>query len=245
MRALPESAERLLRTMDSLPAAGRLVLAGGTGLALRIAHRASADLDFVFSSTKLPRRRIANLITALRRDHRVEVLPNIAAEQDFLDAGLELADYQQDFSVDGVKVTFFVPEPASLVESVATDRAIAGLARIRVATLDSLFAMKVVTLNQRITTRDLFDLYTMIERHGYTFANLVETATRFDCNADVIKARLLGATRRRDDPGVEAVTGEAPTFERLRAYFATAIDRLEQEQAQAAFAAGGKRRPPR
>lgn len=42
-----------------------------------------------------------------------------------------------------------------------------GLKRILVADLDSLFLMKAVTLNSRIATRDLFDVYTLVHAHGY------------------------------------------------------------------------------
>jgi len=235
MPVLPESTERLLRAMDALPAAAGLVLAGGTALALRISHRSSADLDFVFNAAHLPRRRIANLVSTLRRKYRTEVIANIAAEHDFLDAGLELADYQQDYSVDGVKVTFFVPDPPKLGGTLAGERGVVGLKRIQVATLDSLFIMKAIVLNQRITTRDLFDVYTLIEQHGYSFARVFAAAIRFNHSVDVLKARMLHAKRRNDDAGIETLTRPAPTFAHLQAYFAAAIDRIEQAQAEAAF----------
>lgn len=233
MPALPASTERLLRSIDALSAAEGLILAGGTALAIRMEHRLSADLDFVFPAERLPRKRVALLLDALRRSHSVASFPNLAAEQEFLDSGLELADYQQDYSVDGVKVTFFVPEPTRLSEEIRAERGVAGLSRVAVAELDSLFLMKAVALNTRMTTRDLFDVYTLIEQHGRRASELFEAASRFGFSADVLKTRLLGATPRRDDPGVEAPAGIAPTFEQLRAYFAELIDGLEQAEAEA------------
>lgn len=97
--------------MDGHPSASGLLLAGGTALALRIAHRSSADLDFVFTSQRLPRRRIDKLLDELRPGHDVMAMANVAAEQDFLDSGLDLADYQRDYSIGRVKVTFFTPIP--------------------------------------------------------------------------------------------------------------------------------------
>ncbi len=243
MRVLPESTERVLRSIDALPAAGRLVLAGGTALALRIGHRSSADLDFVFASARLPRRRLKNLMSALGRTHRVEVIPNLAAEHDFIDSGLDLADYQQDHGIDDVKVTFFVPDPPKLGQALEAERGVATLKNIRVLQLDSLFLAKAVTLNTRITTRDLFDLYTLVERHGYAVADVFKAAGRFDYSADVLKTRLLHASRRRDDPGIETPTGTAPSFEQLQGYFAAAIDRTERVEAETAFSR--KARKPR
>lgn len=241
MPVLPESTERLLRAVDALPAARGLLLAGGTALALRIEHRSSADLDFVFATARLPRRRIAALVDTLRSGHRVDVIPDVAAEHDFIDSGQGLADYQQDYSVDGVKVTFFVPDPPNLRESLEGGRGVAGLRNIQVVDIDTLFIMKAVTLNSRITTRDLFDLHTLIEQHGHAAAEIFEAAGRFNYSADVLKARLLHASRRRDDPGVETPSGIAPTFEQLKAYFTAAIHRLEQDEAERAFSSESPR----
>lgn len=245
MRALPASTERLLRAIDALPAAAGLILAGGTGMALRIAHRLSADLDFVFPARRLPRKRVARLLDELSRSHSVEPFPNLAAEQEFLDSGLELADYQQDYSIDRVKVSFFVPDPARLSEEIRAERGVAGLRRIAVATLRSLFLMKAVALNTRITTRDLFDVYTLIESHRCKETELFKAADRFGHSSDVLKTRLLGAAPRRDDPGIELPSGAPPTFEQLKAYFADLVDRIEQAQAEAYVKKQRSKKKPR
>jgi hypothetical protein len=231
VRALPEATERLLRAIDALPAAKGLVLAGGTALALRIGHRRSADLDFVFTAQRLPRRRLDALLAALRSTHSVEPMANIDAEQDFLESGLELADYQQDYDIDGVKVTFFVADPAALGPTIESEERVGGLTRVAVADIDSLFRMKTVALASRIAIRDLFDVYTLIEREGIDARRLFEDAERFGYSADALKARLLSARQRSDDPGIETMTGEAATLEQLKAYFVGLIDRVEQAQA--------------
>lgn len=232
---LPESTERLLRVIDGSPSAGDLFLAGGTALALRIAHRRSADLDFAFASQRLPRRKIDKLLGELRTGHEVTPMANVAAEQDFLDSGLELADYQQDYSVDGVKVTFFTPDPSRLGEALRGEAGIHGLKHIRVADLDSLFLMKAVTLNSRMTTRDLFDVYILVREHGYREADVFRLAQQFDFSPDTLKARLRHARRRVDDPGIEVPEGVPPTFEQLQAFFVEAINRVEQEVASRAI----------
>ncbi|HVC30856.1 MAG TPA: nucleotidyl transferase AbiEii/AbiGii toxin family protein [Steroidobacteraceae bacterium] len=232
---LPEPTERLLRTIDVNPSAKDLLLVGGTALTLRIAHRRSADLDFAFSSKQLPRRRIDGLLDDLRAEHEIIALANVAAERDFLDSGLEISDYQRDYSVGGVKVTFFTPDPAKLGEALRGDLGVHGLTRIRVADLDSLFRMKAVTLNSRTATRDLFDVYTLVRKHGYREEDIFGYARLFDFSPDTLKTRLRHARRRADDPGIEVPDGVPPTFEQLQAFFVEAVNRVEQEQAERAI----------
>lgn len=228
---LPEPTEKLLRAIDGSPGASGLLLVGGTALALRIAHRRSADLDFAFASQRLPHRKIDKLLDELRADHDVDPIANVAAEQDFLNSGLELADYQRDYSVDGVKLTFFTPDPSSVGAALRGEAGIRELKRIRVADLDSLFLMKAVTLNSRMTTRDLFDVYILVRNHGYREADIFGYAEQFDYSPDTLKVRLQHAHRRLDDPGIEVADGVPPTFEQLQAFFVEAINRVEQETA--------------
>ncbi len=237
---LPERTNKLLRAIDGHRAAGGLLLVGGTALALRIAHRKSADLDFAFASQRLPRRRIDSLLDDLRAERDVTPMANVAAEQDFLESGLELADYQRDYSMDGVKVTFFTPDPSKVGEALRGAVGVRGLRRIRVADLDSLFLMKAVTLNTRITTRDLFDVYVLVREHGYREADVFEYARQFDFSPDTLKNRLRYARRPMDDPGIEIPDGVPPTFEQLQAFFVQAIDRLEREAAAQAFRHHGR-----
>jgi hypothetical protein len=232
---LPGRTEKLLRAIDGAPSAGDLLLVGGTALALRIAHRRSADLDFAFPAQRLPRRKVDNLLDELRSAHEVTPMANVAAEQDFLNSGLELADCQRDYSIDGVKVTFFTPDPSILGQALRGEAGLHGLKQIRVADLDSLFLMKAVTLNSRVTTRDLFDVYTLIRGHGYREADVFRFAQQFDFSPDTLKARLRHARSRIDDPGIELPDGVPPTFEQLQAYFIEAINRVEQDAASQAM----------
>lgn len=235
---LPERTEKLLRAIDGYPRAKDLLLVDGTALALRISHRRSADLDFAFTSQRLPRRYIDELLAELRGEHEAIAMANVAAEQDFLNSGLELSDYQRDYSIDGVKVTFLTPDPSTLGQALRGEAGLQGLRRIRVADLDSLFLMKAVTLNSRVTTRDLFDVYTLVREHGYGEADIFRYARQFDFSPDTLKNRLRHARRRIDDPGIEIFQGAPPTFEQLQAFFADAIDRVEQEGTARAARAG-------
>jgi len=232
---LPERTESLLHALGGCRSANDLLLVGDTALTLRIGHRRSADLDFAFVSPRLPRRKIDKLLDELRTRYHVTPIANVAAEQDFLNSGLELADYQRDYSVDGVKVTFFTPDPAKLGQELQGEAGVLGLKRIRIADLDSLFLMKALTLNSRVTTRDLFDVYTLVREHGYREADIFGYAQQFDFSADTLKARLRHARRRLDDPGIEISDASPPTFEQLQAFFVEAINRVEQDAAAQAI----------
>lgn len=232
---LPERTEKLLRAIDGYPSTSDLLLVGGTALALRIAHRRSADLDFAFAAQRLPRHKIEALLDEIRAGHDVMVMANVAAEQDFLNSGLELSDYQRDYSVDGVKVTFFTPDPSKLGPALRGEAGVQGLKRIRVADLDSLFLMKAVTLNSRMTTRDLFDVYTLVREHGYREADIFKFAQEYGFSPDTLKARLRHARGRLDDPGIEIPDGAPPTFEQLQTFFVEAINRVEREAAARAM----------
>jgi hypothetical protein len=72
--------------------------------------------------------------------------------------------------------------------------------------------------------------------HGFSPADIFAAAERFNYSPDTLKTRLLHASMRADDPGIETPTGVAPTFEQLRIYFAEQINSLEQAQAATALA---------
>lgn len=95
--------------------------------------------------------------------------------------------------------------------------------------------MKAVTLNSRMTTRDLFDVYTLVREHGYREAEIFSYAQQFDFSPDALKTRLRYARRRVDDPGIEIPEAVPPTFEQLQAFFVEAINRVEQEEAEQAL----------
>lgn len=235
MNALPENTERLLHELDAEPLCDEFILAGGTALALRLAHRSSEDLDFVFPAERLPKIRIEKILRNLEARYAVKPMVNTAEQQDWENAGMDLLDYHRDYSVDNVKVTFFTPDERKLAAALRAESGIYGLTRIRVADLDTLFAMKAVTLNRRLVERDLFDLKLLIEEHGYSMEAILRLADEHGYTADGVKQRIINARRRLDDPGLKPRMANPPTFDQLKAYFVNQIDRAEQAAAEAAF----------
>lgn len=235
MNALPENTERLLRELDTEPLCDGFILAGGTALALHLDHRSSEDLDFVFRSERLPKKRIEELLRILGTRHTIKPIVNIAAQQDWENAGMDLLDYHRDYVVDDVKVTFFSPDERKLAASIESEDGVRGLTRIRVADLDTLFAMKAITLNHRLVERDLFDLKVLMDERGYRMEEILRLADEHGYTADGVKQRLVNAKRRMDDPGLAPMVMDPPTFEQLKAFFVNQIDRAEQAAAEQAF----------
>jgi Domain of unknown function (DUF1814). len=110
------------------------VLVGGSALTLRIGHRVSEDLDLAYSEGKLPVVRIPRLMDALAR-HGIDCVRqhDLAAGRRIFEAGLDLADYQQNSSRCSVKLTLVsLDQPARTL--ISGDAA----SPLRVATLDEI-----------------------------------------------------------------------------------------------------------
>lgn len=63
--SLTPGALRVFRRLQALPAMKSFVLVGGSALALRVQHRKSEDLDFLFTGPRLPGPAIREITAAL------------------------------------------------------------------------------------------------------------------------------------------------------------------------------------
>ena len=205
------------------PALTGFVLVGGTALTLHIGHRLSEDLDFSFGALRLPRPRIE----ALRRAGREQGISFVAndapsAVEDFVIAGMDLNDYQQNYLVaDTVKVTFFCPDIEGQVH-------IAPGAENgpRVATLDEIFAMKCLVSADRSKSRDWFDLYTLMHDHGYTPAQFEEVffTSKAPQKMDIALTRLCSGRTHQQDEGYESLLVNPPSVAQMSEFFVKVAD---------------------
>jgi hypothetical protein len=105
---------------------------------MHIGHRLSEDLDFAIAAPRLPRLALDGLIRILQvQGWSVARNDAEASYDEFLNAGMSLHDYQQDFLVNGVKLTFFTADAdlAAAIEATAHPTP-------RVASLPELFRTK-------------------------------------------------------------------------------------------------------
>jgi len=139
-------------------------LAGGTALAYHINHRLSEDLDF-FINGKLPKDDIDTFIDDCIGLYGKENITPIQASQnamyEFERVDEDIEDYQQDWNINGVKITFFDcssnignDDIFNVDESIFYDK-------IKIMSVDSIFRMKSLMFYKRIKVRDYFDLDTL------------------------------------------------------------------------------------
>ena len=218
-----------LRTSDAL--AG-FVLIGGTALTLHIQHRFSEDLDFIFldgtHSVRLPRARLnALLVDASGQGFEFVRNDDPAAEDEMEIAGMDLHDYQQDFLVNGVKVSFVALPDLARVVAPNTGNT------VRIATVDELFKTKALVTAERSKSRDWFDLYILIKYHGYSVFDYYKA---FESAGQLLKAengmnRLCRGIPQLSDEGFEELMKNPPTLEEMAAFFKEQRDLYEIETA--------------
>lgn len=147
-RLIPIQTADLFEKLSVLKFIGQYTLVGGTALALQIGHRQSEDLDFVFDGEKIP-------TTALKR----EIARNFPKYRLIR----EEKDYQLDYIIDGVKVTFFS------TGAILLPFAVRGFAekhnKMNIAPVDIIAVLKMATIAQRNTIRDYYDLYFIAKYH--------------------------------------------------------------------------------
>lgn len=161
---------------------------------------------------------------------------HLAQREEFERTGFDLDDYQQDYLLsETVKLSFFVLMEEGLSRAIDTTP-VKGLrtSTIRVASLDSLFLMKVAVLAKRVLTRDLYDLYVSLREHGYTAKDLWERPEQAGLSPDRIAYQVRHAKKRADDPGMAGLIDDPPSFEALQAYLMARFDEVEVQLAEEA-----------
>ena len=218
---------RALQRPDVAPLLRGFVLIGGSALTLRIGHRVSEDLDLAYPEGKLPVLRIPMLIDALAH-HGVECVRqhDVAAAEEFLEAGLDLADYQQNFVAQrSVKLTLVSLDPSART-LIGGDTA----SPLRVATLDEIFKTKSLVCADRSKTRDWYDLHTLMTEHGYTMTDLHNAfvASGQPSKYDIAKSRMTSGRPDASDEGYLEVAGRSkPTLDAMRDYFEAGFREFE------------------
>ncbi|WP_334191091.1 nucleotidyl transferase AbiEii/AbiGii toxin family protein, partial [Noviherbaspirillum sp.] len=220
----------LWNVLQDHPLMNGFILIGGTALALRIGHRVSEDLDFAYVRGNLPGAQLGLLKRRLGQSGiRLEPDVNPADEELFLNDGLILANYQQNYLANGsVRLTFVAPENElrTFLQGEPGDA-------LRVATTDEIFASKSLVCAERSKSRDWYDLYVLMTRHGYTMGDFHRTFIRIDSPAKfgIASGRLRLCRPLSDDEGYEQLLDAPPTLDDMRLFFNAQLDALETQLA--------------
>jgi predicted nucleotidyltransferase component of viral defense system len=136
-------------------------LVGGTALSYHIKHRLSEDLDF-FILEFLPKEDITTFINFCINIYGEEkinyIQPSDGSLFDTAEQCLEPDDMQQDWNINGVKVTFFNASSNIGIEDIFKEDKYSIDGNIKITSVDSIFKMKSLMFYKRIKIRDYFDL---------------------------------------------------------------------------------------
>lgn len=146
----------------------KFTLVGGTALSLQLGHRQSEDLDFMFDGETIPATTIKREISKRFPSYRL-----IREEK----------DYQLDFLINQVKVTFF-SSGAIMVPFKVKDFS-GKYQNINIAGIETIAVLKMATISQRNTIRDYYDLY-FIAKHVIPLIQIIEQTKKMLPNLSAI-----------------------------------------------------------
>ncbi len=165
---IPTKTAGLLDRFARLTFMRKFTLVGGTALALQLGHRQSMDLDFIFDGEKIP-------TTAIKREIAKRFPKYRLIRED--------KDYQLDFLIDEVKVTFF-SSGAVFVPFAVMDFS-EKYQNINIADIETIAVLKMATLAQRNTLRDYYDLY-FIAKNMLPLSRIIEKCKKLLPNLSAI-----------------------------------------------------------
>lgn len=216
-QSLPPQTQAVFRLLATHDLTNGFLLIGGTALALHIGHRLNNDLGFIFCERygKLPTTRIDALIRSLRdQGFNADLVIDSAQESSFrINTGERLSDYARDYNIGGVKVTFFAAshhqQPKRFAFWQSCPRYLQTDCNFAVLALDALKTAKTLVLQDRVRSRDLFDLMVLMRDHGYTIEAFFDTIERLadgaqDGEIERLILRGLIPLDKRDE-GLDAV----------------------------------------
>ena len=207
----PET-ETLAIRLSEEPLLEKFLLVGGTALSIYLKHRLSEDLDFATAEKTLPTQAISDLLERFKRTGSViEDILSLAARHNAINEGYDIEEYQQDWLIDGVKLTFFTLEKENGREKLALDHGKKWNNKLRLASLDTLFVTKALVLTDRHAIRDNFDMYTLMMQGSYSYNDLIQAYNTYRPHASlkIPETRLLNKDYPLTDPGINGLIEES------------------------------------
>lgn len=206
---LPERARRVLDLLAGQAFWERFYLAGGTGLALQIGHRLSADFDLFSPSETLGAARRQELIGSLSALGRVRV------------------DREEErtlrLTLEEVPLSFF-HYPYALLHP---PEAVEGL---RIASIEDIGLMKLAAIVSRGTRRDFVDLYAIVSE-AIRLRRLLEGAAQKFPQVRDFAIQSLRALVYFQDAEAEAMPRLVTPvdWETVKTFFVDEVTRLSRE----------------
>ncbi len=246
LEALPPQTASLFKTIQSIAAhavpfdlATRLFLAGGTALSLQIGHRMSNDFDFACADDRLPAFAIEQFMELLKKNHAVKMItPTAQIAEHKIRTGLRLLDYARDYSIDNVKVTFFLisKNEAQRTFYQKADK-ITDLWTFPILGIEGLKFAKTLVLAERQRSRDLIDLLFLMRDQGYSLSECNHYVENFGTNNDFefFKAVMNGEIPVDNDDEAYRLLYESVELEDMYSFFREKIKDYEVALARKLF----------
>ena len=208
---IPEDTAILFERFAGLAFMQKFTLVGGTALSLQLGHRQSEDLDFLFDGEKIPATSIKRAIAKAFPDYKLI---------------REDKEYQLDFLINRVKVTFF-STGAVLIPFVVREYS-QKHRNLNIAQTDIIAVLKMATLAQRNTIRDYYDLY-FIAKHLIPLQQIIERSKTMLPNISAIT--YTETIIYTDDLPENSIAGhlhpkEVVTKEQIASFFIEELKRL-------------------
>ncbi len=232
LKSMPERTRRVYQALAKEPLMQGFVLIGGTALSIQLGHRLSEDLDFWLPAPSMSKERVDAILAHLgAQDMRHEfTTPAWKISQARIN-GIDLLAQSRDHVVDGVKVTFFARDDTPYRHFAGMQR-IEGKASFDIAHADTIFAMKSWLISQRVRSRDLLDLMTLLQRNK-TLQDILDAGAQADpaWQREYAKEVLVGnVPLDADDEGFDSI-GLDITAEDIHRFFLDAVNQYEVEVA--------------
>lgn len=240
-KTLPENTRNLFEKIQNDPALASFTLIGGTAISLLAGHRISMGLDFYTFEEQLPAYKINHFIQSLKNNgHHVfdATAPNRKA-QFKINTGRHLEDFARDYVIDGVKVTFIAYDADKQTKAfLASQDVYSDLASFKIMTLKGLFATKSLLPEKRNKSRDLFDLWYLIDKEGFSIDEMFEIIESYS-DSRMIDQTVYVLTGeypidKNTDEGLDAVDVKMGV-EDLYFFFEEQISKYQQAKSEASF----------
>lgn len=236
IQSMPEKTNSVFSLLKDRPELSDFTLIGGTALSLQINHRMSEDLDFWVCREKLKKESISSLIRQLQ-DLGVScelVTPKSAIVSAKIN-GYDLLSYSQDYSINGVKVTFFSRQDTAYKFFDKFER-IKGESSFGIMNEDGIFHMKSYVIHKRTRSRDLFDLKSFVEK-GRSINDAIGFGPMADpsCSKEYAKSVLKGdIPLDKEDEGFSSI-GLKESIDDIYSFFKKEISKSEEVIAESIY----------
>jgi len=201
----------------------KAILIGGTAMAYHTQHRVSFDLDICFPfDLVLPK-------LSFLDDYK-SVIPlefdNHTRDNAINDGG-DIDTCIKRYIVDDIKVDFFINPSSNIYENqiLKEDKSII-YHNLRIASLDTIFELKILLLLDRNKIRDMYDIVYLLENNGYTIRDFLDTIFKYRITyrvEDIIRLIRAKTKDPLDTDGVEEPQMNLSGYTELRDYI---LDKL-------------------